>query len=80
MDFLDIDHIIESMTNIKPNATQTKRIEDLRSQYKNIAIYLNQNSSETREMHTAIQYLETSLMWAVKSIMFTKYTVYSFED
>jgi hypothetical protein len=73
MDRIDIDRILKSMTNIKPDETQIEKIEELRTKYKDIAVFLHIYSSDSRELNIAIQNLEDSLMWAVKSILFTEY-------
>ncbi|MDD5589391.1 MAG: hypothetical protein PHP92_05025 [Candidatus Nanoarchaeia archaeon] len=61
--------ILISMTNITPNKEQIERIENVRANYKDIVDTLYQNCKESRELNIAITNLETSLMWAVKSII-----------
>lgn len=61
--------IIKSMTNIKPDENQIIKIEQLREQYKNLVILVNDLGENSRCKNIAMTELETSLMWAVKSIL-----------
>jgi len=65
----DLEKIQKSMTNIKPNEEQIKRIESLRESYKLAAEALGSLCNDSRELSIAVTNLEQSLMWAVKSII-----------
>lgn len=66
---MNIDETIRSMTNIKPNEEQIKRIELVREVYHNVAKSLHSYTKNSREQSIAVTELETSLMWAIKSIV-----------
>lgn len=66
---MDLERLKKSMTNIKPDEAKIKRIEDVRNAYKAVADSLYCNCSDSRELSIAITNLETSLMYAVKSII-----------
>lgn len=61
-----------SMTNIKPNENQIKRIKHIRGIYKNVLLQLDKNCNDGRELALALTKIEESLMWAVKSIVLEK--------
>jgi hypothetical protein len=66
---MDLNIIKKSMTNIKPNEEQIKRIEELRETYKSLAKQVNDTCKDSRYKSLAITSLEESLMWGVKSIV-----------
>lgn len=66
---MNINKIKKSMTNIKPDETQIKRIENVREAYKDVVNILSENCKDSRELDECIKYMETSLMWATKSIV-----------
>lgn len=66
---MDKEKLLRSMTNIKPNENQIKKIEDIRNYYKKVVDGLYQHCNNSRELSIAITKLEESLMWAVKSIV-----------
>jgi hypothetical protein len=63
-----IENIEKSMTNIKPDGEQIKRIESVREAYKKVIPVLLNKTKQSREQSIAITKLEESLMWATKSI------------
>ena len=67
---MNIDETIKNMTNIKPkNEEQRQRIELVREAYHNVAKSLHRYTKNSREQSIAVTELETSLMWAIKSIV-----------
>ena len=66
---MDSKKTIRSMTNIKPNEDQIFRIEAIRGIYKEVVKTLGLRCKDSRELDIAVENLEQSLMWAVKSIV-----------
>ena len=58
-----------SMTNHKPDQSQVKKIERLRNAYKELGMTIINSTSNSRESSIAINELESSLAWAIKSII-----------
>lgn len=66
---MDVEKILKSMTNIKPDDMKIQKIENIRSAYKSVVESLSQNCKDSRELSITITKLEESLMWAVKAIV-----------
>lgn len=66
---MDVDKLIKGMTNQTPKKEQLERIENVRESYKNVIYMLNGNCKDSRYLLIAITELQSSLHWAVKSIV-----------
>lgn len=67
-----IDEVYRSMTNVKPTEEQIRMIEGLRTHYKDLVRFIAINLNDSRYTNIAIQKLEESLMWGVKSLVLEK--------
>ena len=70
---MDINYMKESMTNHKPDEKEIEKIENVREGYKNLLDILYKNCNKSREFSISITNLETSLMYATKSIILDKF-------
>lgn len=66
---MDIEYYIKSFSHVKPTNDQLKRIENVRNIYKCILSSLYKHCKQSRELSIALDNLENSLMYAVKSIV-----------
>lgn len=66
---MDQDYFIKSFSHVKPTTEQLKRIEHLRLSYKLLLYEIYNTCKESRELSLALNKLENSLMYAVKSIV-----------
>lgn len=64
-----IEELVTSMTNIKPNKEQIKRIEEIRIYYQETGKAILLNCPQSRNLNIAITSLEESLHRAIKSII-----------
>jgi hypothetical protein len=64
-----LDDVYRSMEHIQPNEYRIKDIEAIREAYKAVAASVMFYCSNQRAASIALTELETSLMWAIKSIV-----------
>lgn len=64
-----INQLERSLTNIKPDESQIKRIEEIRLSYKNAGRSILKHCPQSRNLNLAITALEDSLIRAIKSIV-----------
>lgn len=63
------ERLLESLTNITPNADQVERIEEIRLSAKSMLGWIMGGCPLSRERSLALTHLEDMTMWAVKSIV-----------
>jgi len=69
---LNKDYFIKSFSHQQPTNDQLRRIEHLRLSYKLLLNEIYENCIDSRELSLALNNLENSLMYAVKSIVLEK--------
>lgn len=57
------------MSNATPNEKKIEQINDIRNVYKEVIECMDLVCLDSEELDVALEYLQTSLMWAVKSIV-----------
>lgn len=66
---MDKEYYLKSMTNLNVSEEAGKKMDAVRAAYHAVVHVTCNNTIDTVARRTALQHLETSLMWAIKALV-----------